>query len=299
MSRLAILAALAALASAPALAAGKGEPDIRTSDVDLFYRVYEAADRRPTAEVLQRDYLDAGSPGVREFIPERILSAERLAKRIGEKPEVYDHARSCATALPEVRQRLKPAFHRLAQLYPEAKFPPVTVLIGRNSSGGTAGPSGALIGLEVICATVRPDETVADRFVHVIAHEYGHVQQHEENFPKPTVLEASLIEGTAELVAQLSTGRILNHHLVAWTKGREEALGEAFLRDRDKTDLSAWLYNGIGTAEAPGDLGYWQGWTIARAYYDRAKDKRKALAELIALKDPPAILAGSGWTPGR
>src|SRR5436190_295384 len=126
MSRLVILAALAAFASTAATAAGKGEPDIRTSDVDLFYRVYEAAGGHPTAEILQRDYLDAGSPGVREFIPERILSAERLAKRIGEKPEVYDRARSCATALPEVRQRLKPAFRKLAQIYPQAKFPPVT-----------------------------------------------------------------------------------------------------------------------------------------------------------------------------
>lgn len=297
MFRLACLAALIALTASPAAAAGRGEPEIRISDVDLFYRVYEAAKGRPRAEALQRDYLDAGSPGVREFIPQRILSAERLAKRIEEKPEVYERARSCAAALPEARRRLKPAFHKLAKLYPAAKFPPVTVLIGRNNSGGTTGPSGVLIGMEVVCATVQPDETAADRFTHLIAHEYGHVQQPLDQFPKPTVLQASLIEGTAELMAELTTGRIANHHLIAWAKGREAELGQAFLRDADKTDLSAWLYSGIGTPAAPGDLGYWQGWRIARAYYDRAKDKRRALADLIAVKDAKAILAASGWTP--
>jgi len=297
MVRLAVLGTLIALAASPAAAAGRGEAEVRTSDVDLFYRVYETAKGHPTAEALQRDYLDAGSPGVREFIPERILSAERLAQRIAEKPEVYERARTCAVALPEARRRLKPAFRKLAKLYPKAQFPPVTVLIGRNTSGGTTGPSGVLIGMEVVCATVQPDETAADRFTHLIAHEYGHVQQRLDQFPKPTVLQASLIEGTAELMAELTTGRIANHHLIAWTRGRETKVGQAFLRDADKTDLSAWLYNGIGTPRAPGDLGYWQGWRIARAYYDRAKDKRQALADLIAMKDAKAILAASGWKP--
>jgi hypothetical protein len=286
------LAALV-LAAGPALAAG---PEIRTSDVDLFYRIYDAANGRPSAEVLQRDYIDAGSPGVREFVPHRILSGEKLAQRIAEKPEVYARARACAAALPEVRARLKPAFRQLARLYPAAKFPPVTVLIGRNNSGGTTGPTGVLIGLEVVCATRQPDETVADRFVHLIAHEYGHVQQPQAE--GTTVLQASLIEGVAELVAELTTGRISNHHLIRWTKGREREIGEAFLKDADSTDFKPWLYNGIGTPQAPGDLGYWQGWRIARLYYAKAADKRAALSELLAMKDPHAILEKSGWKPG-
>jgi hypothetical protein len=292
------LSFLAALAIASPAVAERREPDIRTDDVDRFYRLYDAAQGHPTAEVLQRDYLDAGSPAVREFIPNRIVSAERLARRVGEKPEVYAKARTCAAALPEVRTRLNPAFRKLVRLYPQAKLPAVTILIGRNNSGGTTGPSGALIGLEVICATVRPDETLADRFVHLIAHEYGHVQQPLEEPEGATVLQASLIEGTAELIAELTTGRIANHHLIAWTKGREREIGEAFLRDAAGKDKAAWLYNGIGTPEKPGDLGYWQGWRIAKRYYDRAPDKKTALAELIALKDPQAILAASGWKPG-
>lgn len=292
-------AAAAAFAVATAAAAAEpSEPEIRTGDVALFYRLYDAARGAPTGDILQHDYIDAGSPGVREFVPHRILSGERLAEEVGASPAVYAKARSCAAALPEAKARLRPALRELVRLHPQARTPPITILIGRNNSGGTTGPTGVLIGLEVICATVQPNETPADRLVHLIAHEYGHVQQPVEEPAGATVLRASLIEGTAELIAELTSGRIGNHHLIAWTRGHEREIGERFLREQDSTDISGWLYAGFGTPETPGDLGYWQGWRIARAYYARARDKSVALDELLALKDPKAILAKSGWKPG-
>jgi hypothetical protein len=48
----------------------------------------------------------------------------------------------------------------------------------------------------------------------------------------------------------------------------------------------------------PGDLGYWVGYRIAKAYYTRARDKRVAMRTLLDLKDPKQILADSGWRPG-
>ncbi len=288
---LAMAAALGLIGAAPA------GPEILTQDVDRLYRVYDAAGGRPSAEALQRDYIDAGTPGVREFVPNRIISGERLALRIAEKPEIYQRARACAAVLPKVKARLRPAFRKLAALYPEARFPPVTVLIGRNNSGGTAGPSGVLIGLEVVCATVRPGETLEDRFVHLIAHEYGHVEQGPEP-AETTVLSQSLREGVAELMAELTTGRIASSHLIGWNRGREREIGEAFLRDAQSKELKTWLYNGLGAPEQPGDQGYWVGWRIARAYYLRARDKRAAIRTLLEQKDSEAILRESGWKPG-
>ncbi|MDE2434796.1 MAG: hypothetical protein KGM49_00920 [Sphingomonadales bacterium] len=63
----------------------------------------------------------------------------------------------------------------------------------------------------------------------------------------------------AELVAMLTTGRVSNSHLARWTRGHEREIDEAFLRDANSADLSRWLYNGVGTPERPGDLGYWVG----------------------------------------
>lgn len=69
------------------------------------------------------------------------------------------------------------------------------------------------------------------------------------------------------------------------------------LADTDKKDISAWLYDGVGTPDCPGDLGYCVGYRIAKAYYETASNKRAALRTLLDLKDPKAILAESGWQP--
>jgi hypothetical protein len=276
--------------------------DVRTNDVELFYGIYDAADGAPNGQALQHGYIDAGSDGVREFVPYRIKSGEDLAETIAKKRDVYKHARDCMSALPAVKAKLAGAFQRLAEIDPEATFPPVTILIGRDNSGGATGKSGVLIGLEVVCRSswLQPDLT--ERLYHLIAHEYGHVEQFPhggENATPNTVLKQSLVEGGAELVAELISGQVSNIHLQRWTKGREHEIDEQFLAEQDSKDLSHWLYKGPGTPEAPGDLGYWVGYRIAKAYYLKASDKRLALKTLLELKDPKAILADSGWMPGN
>ena len=61
---------------------------------------------------------------------------------------------------------------------------------------------------------------------------------------------------------------------------------------------SDWLYNGMGTPERPGDLGYWVGYRIAKAYYQGAEDKQAALRDIIEVRDAKALVAKSGWYPG-
>jgi hypothetical protein len=122
----------------------------------------------------------------------------------------------------------------MAAIDPGATFPPVTVLIGRNNSGGTTGKSGVLIGLEVVCRSDWLQPNVEDRLVHLIAHEYAHVQQFPqggEDAGPDTVLKQSLVEGGAELIAELTSGEASESHLQRWTKGREREIGEAFLAD--------------------------------------------------------------------
>jgi hypothetical protein len=292
-----------AFAKAPPGAPPHAAPlaEIRTSDVDLFYGIYDAAGGVPSAAALQRSYIDAGSDGVRQFIPSRIKSAEALAKTIAENRAVYDKARACMAALPAVRARLAIVFKKFAAIDPDAIFPPVIVLIGRNNSGGTTGKSGVLIGLEVVCRSDWLQPSIEDRLVHLIAHEYAHLQQfHEggEDAMPATVLKQSMTEGVAELIAELTSGEASESHLQRWTQGRQREIGEAFLSDVDSKDFKSWLYNGAGTPEKPGDLGYWVGYCIAKSYYTHAQDKRAAIKTLLELKDPKQILADSDWKPG-
>jgi hypothetical protein len=274
-------------------------PVIQIEDVDRFYKVYDAAGGHPTADQLQHDYIDPGSEGLHHLAKVRNVSGAAIAKTLDEHPEIYSDAKRCMAVLPRVRERLQAALLKLGDLYPEAKFPPVTIAVGRGKPVAIGSPaSGVQVGLEALCATNWLNPNVEDRFVHVISHEYAHVQQAPAlaDNEHPTVLEASLIEGAAEFTAELISGEISSYQFVASMKGREKEIETAFVSDEDKTDLSKWLYN--GTREKPGDLGYWVGYRIVKSYYQHAGDKRTAFREILEMTNPKAFLAESHWYPG-
>jgi hypothetical protein len=274
-------------------------PVIQTEDVDRFYKVYDAAGGHPTADQLQHDYIDPGSDGLHHFAEVRNISGTTIAKTLAKHPEIYSGAKRCMVVLPQVRQRVQSALLKLGSLYPEARFPPVTIAVGRGKPVAVGGPSaGIQVALEALCATDWLNPNLEDRFVHVIAHEYAHVQRplglaHNEH---PTVLELSLIEGTGEFTAEMISGEVAYAEFGASTKGREKEIETAFVSDEDKTDFSQWLGN--STREKPGDLGYWVGYRIVKSYYQHATDKRQAFREILEMTDPKAFLAKSGWHPG-
>ncbi len=293
-------AALLAPASAAESANTSASPaTVVIEDVARFYRVYDAAGGHPTAEQLQRDYLDAGSEGLHHFARLRRITGARIAEAMEKRPGLYDEARRCMRVLPQVQVRLTLALRKLGELYPEAQLPPVTIAVGRGKPVGIGYPdTGLQIGLEALCAVDWMNPDLEDRFVHVIAHEYAHVQLSPEisKIEQPTVLVRSLVEGAAEFVAELISGNVAYSHFGTITRGREKEIETAFAADADSTDTSKWLDN--STVEKPGDLGYWVGYRIVKAYYQRAPDKRRALREILRMQDPQAIYANSGWYPG-
>lgn len=297
MIRIALVALIA-----PLLIAGDTAPEIRTSDVDRFYALYDATGGKPSEAQIQRDYLDGATDGFAAFMAMRRITAQSIAARLAAQPDLYVAARGCAGHLPAIRTRLAASLGKLRSLYPEARLPPVTLAIGRGKPVGVANADGVMIGLEALCAADFMVADPEDRFVHVIAHEYVHVQQAAAGSDQDkgmTVLHAALIEGGAEFIGELMSGAVSYQHLTRITKGHEAAFEAGFADDLDKpAEGSRWLYDGRGTAERPGDLGYWIGYRIAQAYHARAADKRAAVREIIVLRDPKALLAQSGWQPG-
>lgn len=274
------------------------EPVIETGDVDRFYALYDSAAGRPTADQLQA-YLDEGSAGLTHLAKVRRVTGTRMADAMAARPEIYVEARACADHLPRVRARVAEGLARFIDQYPEAQFPSATFVIGRGRPVAVGSPvDGIQVGLEALCAThfINPD--IEDRFVGVLIHEYVHTQQAPELTEKEqfTVLEVSMAEGVAEFVTELMIGAPAYAYLAPQTRGRELEIETAFVADQDKTDLSAWVYN--STPEKPGDLGYWVGYRIAKAYYRNAPDKREALRQILQITDVKAFMAASGWRPG-
>jgi uncharacterized protein YjaZ len=108
-------------------------------------------------------------------------------------------------------------------------------------------------------------------------------------------LESTLTEGVADFVGELISGSVANTQLQKWLAGCDEKIAADFVKEIDSTDNSHWLYNGVGTQEKPGDMGYWVGYRIAKKYYDRSTNRTQAVQQLVRLDDPKAILAASGW----
>lgn len=273
--------------------------EIQTDDVTRFYDIYDRANGQPTAAQLQRFYVEPGSEGLHHLMRVRNLDSERIARALMDQPELYANARTCLDALPRIRERLRQSFESLLRRYPEAARPPITILISRGKPVAIAGPgTGVQVALEALCSDTAArylGANVEDRFVYLIAHEYIHVQQAPEE-PNPTVLERALQEGVADYLGELISGGISNVAVHQSARGRELEIEERFAADLDRTDLSAWFDN--TTAEGVGQLGYWVGYRIAKAYHSNAADPQAAVREMIRMTDAHDFLARSNWRPG-
>ena len=296
------LGVIVGLSSASLPANLADSPVIHIEDVAAFYKLYDATNGHPTADQLQHDYLDPGSDGLHNLAKVRNVTGAKIADNIAKHPEIYSDARQCMAVLPRVRQRVQVALQKLGHLYPEARFPPVTIAVGRGKPVGVGSPvTGLQIGLEALCAVKWMDPNVEDRFVRVIAHEYIHVQQAAalSDDEHPTLFERSILEGAAEFGAELLTGQpaeVTSPQMRSATQGREKEIESAFLTDEDNTNLAKWLDN--SSYDKQGDLGYLVGYRIVKSYYQHAGEKRRALREIIEMTDPKAFLAKSGWSPG-
>lgn len=54
-------------------------------------------------------------------------------------------------------------------------------------------------------------------------------------------------------------------------------------------------YIDSATQGRPNDLGYWMGYKISKAYYDQTPDKKKAIDDILHIKDFNRFLDQSGY----
>ncbi len=60
-------------------------------------------------------------------------------------------------------------------------------------------------------------------------------------------------------------------------------------------DASNWLYQGDKAKDKPADLGYYVGYKIVESYYNKAKDKKQAIKDILEIKDFNVFLTASGY----
>lgn len=281
---------------------GAGEPRIVTSDVRNFIAVAASLDPSdPGCEGLDR-YFDEASEGLREYSRRFKVDQERLCQAMQRTPERYDALEATLAAIQSKEDDIRVVFEGLSRLVPGATWPPVYFVVGNGVSGGSATrgrDAKILIGAELLGGV--------EHLPRLIAHEAVHTQQRYRGirrltggpaFLRGTVLRHSINEGAADFLTELITGEPPSSRAFVYGAANEAELWPEFERDMRGREYRLWLYNGWNRAELgdrPADLGYFFGYRITRAYYERAADKQAAVREILAIRDFDRFFRASGY----
>ena len=74
-----------------------------------------------------------------------------------------------------------------------------------------------------------------------------------------------------DFLCELLIGRHINHHIHVWALPREAELWAEFRQVMHEEGAGGWLYGGTDATERPADPGYFIGYRIAQANYERAE----------------------------
>ena len=263
-----------------------GDPDsvaVVTTDVPRFWAAFDAAPAL-RSEAFHDLYVRNATEGLGHFLRLRVGGAGDLAAAVAADSARYAAVRAGTLRMHEAAPAIRAALRRLEALYPEAAYPPVYVVVGRFTSAGTYTRRSVLIGAELFDS---PEDVVP-----VAVHEIVHTLQRGADL---SLLARSIREGSADFVTALALGRHPNERLHAYGDAHERALWDEFSQDMLGMDSSRWLYGGGDDTGRPSDLGYYVGYKIAEAYYERADDPARAVRDILLVEEYARFLDASGY----
>lgn len=268
---------------------------IHTEDIERFWKVFDKTSPNFDPTVFQREYIDAGSKGLKGFIKFRIRDGENLSSTLKSNLTYYKSIREYSLIVSHRKERFYECFKRLEEVYPQSVFPDVYFVIGAKNSGGTVFKGGLIIGAEMFGKKTNDIQPAIDiDFVDdVVMHELIHFQQ---RFKKnKSLLAQCLKEGSADFICELITGDHSNKSMYEYGDEHSKELWQEFVNDKDESDWSNWLYRYQSDGSRPKDLGYWIGYKITKAYYDKMEDKEKAIKDILNISDFNEFFEKSGY----
>ncbi|MBJ6766179.1 hypothetical protein JGU66_35970 [Myxococcaceae bacterium JPH2] len=272
-----------------------------TEDIDRFWVAHDAAvateDVAERAAIIQRLYIDPGTPGLHALMQARDYTAQSFADVITRYPKYWASVRPLTSRARSAASSLEKDLATFRRLYPEFQPATITYAIGAMRTGGTALGRQVLIGSEIALTDETVDvseffEPMRTRLGSFFAtrprenngqnniHEYVHTQQRD----MADVLASRVAyEGVAEFVAEQVTGKRPALEMYRYGPAHADAIRAHFVAQMDGASLKDWLYNAPTNTFGVSDVGYYVGYEIARRYHEKAPDKRVALREMIQL----------------
>ncbi|RYE11688.1 MAG: hypothetical protein EOP51_32705, partial [Sphingobacteriales bacterium] len=278
-----------------------------TTDIANFWDAYDRAqtDTANRYSIYKKYYIDKGSIGLQDYFATKVSTLKSFIAGHDKRPLFYAAIRKNTYTVETQKAQMQAAFVKMKALYPATKFPDVYFVIGNFSSGGTVSKNGLLLGLDQGVRT--PDIPTGElnlwqrnnfgglhKLPIIVAHELIHFQQ--DNIKRDTtLLSGVMIEGMADFIAELISGSNPNLRLHVFAKGKEKQIWADFKKEMYLKRAKNWIANGSQeTPDHPADLGYWVGYMICKAYYDKAADKTQAINDILNIQDHRKFYEQSG-----
>ncbi len=276
------------------------------TDVRNFWKAYDLVQKNPLkAEKIYTDeYLNKGTMALQFYYLNKIKSIENFVYMHNLRKNYYASIKANTLKAGQLKSTYQKSFVNLKKIYPQAIFPPVYFVVGKLNSAGTVSSEGLILGIDQACMSASADTTELSNWEkanistfqnlpHTVAHELIHFQQNGMA-SDTTLLKAAIVEGMGDFIGELISGKSANENLLTYGKGREKEIWADFKKEMFLNRAYNWIANGEQkTANKPSDLGYWVGYQICKAYYQQAKDKKKAIYEMLHIKDYKKFLAQS------
>ncbi|WP_296311316.1 DUF2268 domain-containing putative Zn-dependent protease [Winogradskyella sp. UBA3174] len=276
------------------------DSEMVTSDIDHFYNAFDLAikDSGKAEQIFNKYYFKKGSKGLNDFYKTKIQSKKKFSEFILTFKYYYQSIRMDITDLKDLENQIKQNFNDFEKLYPEAKFPDVYFLVGKYQSNGTISKNGLLIGTEMLARTPKSDTAkwnddilrISMERKHIpvtVSHELVHFNQ-DKMKDGNTLLWKSLREGSAEFIAELISGETDANYKKF--KGKELKVWNDFKNDKNKSIWNSWQQE---SKSRPRNAGYWMGYMICKAYYEKVGDKEKVVKDILSIQDYSQFLKES------
>ena len=270
---------------------------IHTEDIDNFWTAYDAiqkaTDLSRKIEIINKQYIDKGSEGLKAFMVARQYSDSLWIKLIDEHPKFWNSIRPNTLAIKRKTAELEKGVKKLKAIYPDLKPAEIYFTIGGLRSGGTVKDNLVLVGAEIATGNANTDvsefdndwfknvfeEQSLDNIVYLNIHEYIHTQQNPNG---SSLLGQVIREGSCDFITELALQKPIKTKYMSYGLANTNSIKDRFKKELFSDSFENWLYNGRQRPE-DADLGYYVGYEICKAYYQKAKNKKQAVKNIIEL----------------
>jgi hypothetical protein len=306
-----------------------------TTDLDNFGEMYAQLPNAKTTEdtlnLIRANLLAKGSATLKEYIRlKESLNKYKIEDEYLNKLRLYPKYYASVLRQSEVFkskemiQRINAAYGKLLNIYPEVKIKPNVICIGIMDDGGKSFESGQYVGLELFTCNIFADTTEVvkstvltdylkagsfdiSRMDELIVHELVHLSQFKGNDEflktfKGTIQYIPLLgEGGAAFIADLvfdfkatigpGTFNAIQYKYCEENKVR---LWQDYKNLTDVSKISDYFYKNTHLYPVR-SVGYYLGYQICKQYYEKAKNKRKAIKEIIEVTDYDKLVTESAF----